>query len=96
MGFAGLLGSAMARRVRWQILAVAAAMIIFGVIVLGALVIFALDVPVALRVVEGPARLGIVKAIIKTGAVGLLFALAYFAAAAGAVRHARRSTPTPA
>lgn len=95
MGFAGLLGSAMARGIRWQIQTVAAGMTLFGVAVVGALVIFALDVPVALRVVEGPARLGIVKAIIKTGALGVLFALAYFVAAAGAVRHARRSASRP-
>ena len=91
MGFAGLLGSAVARGVRWQIVLVAAIVLTFAVLILGALAVFALDVPIALRTVQGPAHLGILKAIAKTVTLGLLFAAGYLVSAIAALRHARRT-----
>lgn len=95
MGFAGLLGSAVARGVRWQIILVAAIVLLFALLILGALVVFALDVPIALRTVQGPANLGIRKAIAKTTMLGLLFAAGYIVAAIVAFRHARRTARHP-
>ncbi len=91
MGFAGLLASSVARGIRWQMRAVSAAVLLWTAFILGALVLFLLDVPVALGAVEGPARLGIVKAIIKTIMLGSLFSATYIIAAVGALRRAART-----
>lgn len=87
MGFAGMLGSAVARGIRWQVVLVACALLVWAVLLLGALTIFALDIPVALAAVQrGVARMGILKAIAKTLFLGTLFAVAYVVAAIGALR----------
>ena len=87
MGFAGLLGSAVARGVRWQIVTTAWVLIVWTVLLLASLTLFALDIPVALAAVQrGTARLGILKAIAKTLFLGGLFAVAYLVAAIGALR----------
>lgn len=90
MGFAGLLASAVARGIRWQVVAVAVVVLSFGTWVLAAFVVFLLDVPIALRAVQGVARLGIMKAIAKTSMLAVLFSTVYFVAAIGALRYARR------
>jgi hypothetical protein len=87
MGFAGLLGSAISRGIRWQVIVTSWLMILFALMILSALVIFLLDVPIALRAVSGPARLGIFKAIAKTGLIGLLFPTGFLVAAVGALRY---------
>jgi len=89
MGFAGLLGSAIARGIRWQIIAVSSVVLLFAVLVLLASLVFLLDVPVALGAVGGGvARLGILKAIAKTGLLGSLFFVAYVVAGVRALRYA--------
>lgn len=88
MGFAGLLGSAFARGKRWQIIATGWIVLFFALLIVGALLLFILDVPIALRVVQGPARLGILKATAKTVMLGVLFSTAYFIASIGALRYA--------
>jgi len=90
MGFAGLLGSAVARGIRWQIIAVAGVVLAFALWILAASVIFLLDIPVALRAVQGVARMGLMKAIAKTGLLATLFSIAYLVAGIGALRYARR------
>src|SRR3954471_18615658 len=62
MGFAGLLGSAMARGIRWQIITISTFVLLFALLILGGLVLFLLDVPLALGSVQGVAHLGILKA----------------------------------
>ena len=90
MGFAGLLASAVARGIRWQVVAVAVAALLFGTWVVAAFVVFLLDVPIAMRAVQGVARLGIMKAIAKTSMLAVLFSTVYFVAAISALRFARR------
>jgi hypothetical protein len=91
IGFAGLLGSAVARGIRWQVITVSTVALIFSLMIAAALIIFLLDVPIAVRAVAGPARLGIAKAIAKTGMLGVLFFVTFFVAAIGALRHASRA-----
>ena len=86
MGFAGLVASAMARGIRWQLVAVGSLMLLWAVLVIGALVIFLLDIPVALRAVQGPARLGILKAIVKTALLGVVFTTVYVIGGIAALR----------
>ena len=90
VGLAGMLGSAAARGVRWQVIATGIALLFFALWILAASVIFLLDVPVALRAVQGAARLGIMKAIAKTGMMGGLFFLAYTVIGIAALRFATR------
>ncbi len=90
IGFAGLLGSAVARGIRWQIITVAATVLFFAAWILAASILFLLDVPMALRAVQGVAHLGILKAIAKTGLLATLFLIAYSVAGIGALRFARR------
>jgi hypothetical protein len=90
MGFAGLLASAVARSIRWQVIAVAVAVLLFGIWLLAAFVVFLLDIPVALQAVQGVARLGILKAIAKTCMLAALFSTVYFVASISALRYSRR------
>ena len=90
IGFAGVLAASIARGVRWQTVATAVTILMFALLIIGALVIFLLDVPVALQSVQGVALLGIKKAIAKNVLFGLLFFAAYFWAGVAALRHALR------
>jgi hypothetical protein len=92
MGFAGLLGSAAARGVRWQLITVGVIVLAWGVMVVAALIIFFLDVPIALQAVQGPAHLGIMKATAKTVMLGLLFSTVYFVTGIAALRRSRLSS----
>lgn len=89
MGFAGLLGSAVARGIRWQIVVVATLLLIWTACILASLALFLLDVPIALRSVSGVAHIGIVKATTKTLFLGTLFSTAYLVAGLGALRQLR-------
>lgn len=89
MGFAGLLGSAVARGIRWQTIVVGTLLLIWTVCILSSLALFLLDIPIALGSVSGIARIGIIKAITKTLFLGTLFSAAYVVAGIGALRHAR-------
>lgn len=89
MGFAGLLGSAVARGIRWQIRLVSIVILVWAVCVLGSLLLFLLDVPIAIGAVSGLARVGLMKAIVKTLFLGTIFSIAYVVAGVGALRHSR-------
>jgi hypothetical protein len=89
MGFAGMLASAVARGIRWQILVVAWLMLLVAIFILSASIIFFLDVPVALRAVTGIARLGILKATAKTTLLGFLFFVAFAVGGIAALRYNR-------
>ena len=91
LGFAGLLGAAVARGIGWQIKVVSVALLVWMACILTALALFLLDIPIALGAVSGIARVGIVKAIVKTLFLGSLFSVAYLVAAVGALRWARTS-----
>jgi hypothetical protein len=90
LGFAGVLAAAIARGAHWQIVATAVTIILFSLIYVAALVVFLLDVPIALRTVQGVALLGIKKAITKNVFFGVLFSVAYLWAGIAALRHAAR------
>ena len=89
MGFAAMLAAGSARRIRWQLTGMGVVLSALGVVLVGALLLFLLVVPVALVAVEGPGRLGVMKAIARTLMLGVLFSGAYLAAGIGALRHAR-------
>ena len=89
MGFAAMLGSALARGVRWQLMGMGLLLVGLALVLVGALVVFLLVVPVALGAVEGPARVGIVKAIVRTLFLGVVFSVGYAAAGIGALRSSR-------
>lgn len=90
MGFAGLLAAALARGIRWQLITMGIVLLLFAAVLVAGLVIFALDVPIALQSVQGIAHLGIVRATAKTGMLGVLFGVGYAAAGVAALRHAKR------
>ena len=90
MGFAGLLGSAVARGVRWQSLVVGWVLVVFGAALLLAYLTFLLDIPLALRAAgENPTvRLGLGKAIAKTSLIALVFAGSYVGFGVATLRYA--------
>jgi hypothetical protein len=64
--------------------------------VLGSLVLFLTDVPIAIRATQGVARLGIQKLITKTLILGLLFGASYIVMGVLALKQARGSSSTEA
>jgi hypothetical protein len=88
MGLAGVLAAALGRGSKWQVIVAASLVLFFAALIIVALVIFLLDVPLALRTVDGVAQLGIKKAIAKNLSLGLLFSVAYIVAGVAALRHA--------
>ena len=90
MGFAGLLGSALARGRKGMVVGLGWGLGLFGVMVITALLLFLLDVPIALRAAPNETvLLGLKKAIAKTTMLGVGFSVGYLVAAVGAVRHIR-------
>ena len=79
MGFAGLLGSAVARGIRWQSLVVSWVLVVFGGALVLGFVTFLLDIPLAVRAgADNPTvRLGLKKAIVKTTLIAIVFAGSY-------------------
>lgn len=93
IGFGCVLASALARGSRRVLRTVAIVLGLIGLAVLCTLVLFYLDVPLALRASgETPAALGVKKAIVKTSALGLGFAAVYLTGSALAWRHGRWAT----
>ena len=90
MGFAALLASGLARGREWLVRLMGWWLVLFGVVVLAALVVFLTDVPIALRAVTGDAALGIKKAIAKTTMLGVVFSVAYVVSGASALRYLGR------
>jgi hypothetical protein len=88
MGVAGMLASALARGTRTQVTVLSIVVIVFGVSIIAALLVFLLNVPLALNAVQGPAHRGIVKAIAKTCLLGVLFSAGYLVAGFATLRHA--------
>ncbi len=90
IGFAALLGSFLARGVRWGVLVMSVWLLVLGVIVLGAYALFLTDVPMALQATSGAAALSLKKAIARTTVMGPGFGIAYIAAAISSLRHLSR------
>jgi hypothetical protein len=86
MGMAGLLASGVASGRRWVVMSTGIGMLLLALFILAASIIFALDVPLAMRAVEGVARIGIMKAIAKSAVTGGLFLLVYVVGGVSAMR----------
>lgn len=91
IGFAALLGSFLARGVRWGIMTMSIVLLVLGLAVLAAYALFLLDVPLALRAATSPAALTLKKAIFRTTVMGPGFGIAYVVGAVMALRHLSRS-----
>ena len=87
LGLAALLGSMMARGRRIGVQVVAWLMLSLGLWVLAALLVFALDIPMALSVVSPEVAVGLKKAIVKTLMLGVVFSAGHVIAAVAALRH---------
>ena len=91
IGLASLFASVLARGSKWGIRIVAGLLLALAAWILAALAIFALDVPMALRVVSPEVAIGLKKAIAKTALLGIVFSAGYSIAAIAALRHAKRA-----
>ncbi len=89
IGFAGLLGAGLALGSRRLLVAVAVVLGMWSVFLAAAYLLFLTDVPMALGSVEGPAALGVKKAIVKTSLLGVTFTVASAVGAYAAIRHLR-------
>ena len=90
IGLAGLLGSALARGKRRQVIAISVVLVLFALVLGGLLLVFVTDVPLAMRAVQGDVLIGVRRAVVKTLLFGVLFSGSYFIAAIGALRAIRR------
>jgi hypothetical protein len=90
IGFAGILASELARGRRTGIIVASVATLLLAFAILGGLILYSLDAPVALSSVQGVAHLGVSKAIAKTLTMGILFLIAFSVAGIAGLRHALR------
>lgn len=90
IGIAGLYGSLLARRQRRPLLAASIVITLFGALIIVLLVLFVLDIPLALDTAQGPQALAVKKVIAKTLLLGIGFCLIYLAAGIAGLRAARR------
>ena len=90
IGLASLLAPAMAQGKRRVLAVLSVVFLALGLLVLGSLVLFSLDIPLALRAAQGPVAIGIKKAIAKTVMLGVGFALLYLSAGWAAFRQWRQ------
>jgi hypothetical protein len=91
MGFAAVLGSVLARGRRGGVIVMGMVLLLLGLLVLGLLVVFASDIPLALRAAAGsPASYAIKRGIARTLVLGGGFGVGYFAAAILSFRHLKK------
>ncbi len=88
IGMTILLASFLARAKREGVIAMGVAFLCLFLVVGAVMVLFALDVPLALRSPAGPALTAIKKAIVRTGIMGGSYEIAYLAALILAFRYA--------
>ena len=86
IGAAGILAFAASHGIRWLLWVVGVLMAVAAVVVAAVLLLFLTDVPLAWNASAGAARVGIVKASVKTGALALLFGSVYAVAAVWSIR----------
>jgi hypothetical protein len=88
MGLAAMLASMVALGHRWRGRIVAIVIMLFGLALLTAYVVFYLmNVPVALELTPPAVVVGLKKAIVKTSVLAAAFSLSYIAAGIMALRH---------
>ena len=89
LGLALLLGSGVARGARWWVRTVGVVLLALGLVVAAGLVLYALNIPLALTSVAGDAlaSLGIKRAIVKALGQGVLYAGVFVVLGISALRH---------
>ena len=89
LGLTLLLGSGVARGARWWVRAVGVLLLLMGLAVATGLVLYALNIPLALTSVAGDplASLGIKRAIVKALGQGVLYAVVFVVLGISALRH---------
>ena len=92
MGLAGLLASALARGRRVAVLLLGWFLVALALSLFSVYIVFLSDVPIALATVQGEVRLGIIKAVVKTSWLGLVFGLTYLVGGIGALRYVRNAS----
>ena len=90
IGIAGLHGSLLARHLRRPLMWASIVITLIGALLIVLLVLFGLDIPLALDTAQGPQSLAVKKVIAKTLLLGVGFCLLYLAAGIAGLRAARR------
>lgn len=88
IGLTVMLASFLSRAKREGVLAMGVVFVVMFLAVGFVLVLFALDIPLALRAPVGPALTAIKKAMVRTAIMGISYEIAYFAAAMVSFRYA--------
>lgn len=90
LGLGLLLGAGVARGVRWWTRIVAVLYVLLALLVIGGLVLYATNLPLALRSVVDPlARSGLKRAIAKALVQGVMYGSVFMILGVGALRHSR-------
>ena len=89
IGLAAVWVSAAGSGRRWLLVLIGVALLVAAACVLAFLVLFALDIPAAVRATQGVARLGIEKLVAKTLIMGSLFGASYIVMGVLSLRQAR-------
>ena len=89
LGLTLLLGSGVARGTRWWVRTVGIVFLLMGLVVAAGLVLYALNIPLALSSVADNelASLGIKRAVVKALGQGVLYAVAFVVLGISALRH---------
>lgn len=91
MGFAAMLGSALALGSRWRIRTLAGVMLLMSLVFVGVYVaLYLLNVPLVLQMTPSEVAIGVKKAIVKTSINALAFTGAYFLASVVALHSVRK------
>lgn len=90
LGLTLLLGAGVARGVRWWTRTVAIVFLLFAVWVLAGYVLYALNIPLALRSVADPVALsGLKRAMAKTTGQAIVYCVVFFTLGLSGLRHSR-------
>ena len=78
---------------KWMLVSVGWGLVVAAALLLGALLLFLTDVPLAIRATQSVARTGIEKLVARTLFMGVLFGASYVVMAVMALRQARAKSP---
>ena len=88
LGLGLLLGSSVARGKRWVLRGVSAVLVLLGISIVGAALLYATEVPLALRAMQDPTlALAMKKAVLKTSVQLLMYPVLFFWLAMTGWRH---------
>jgi hypothetical protein len=90
LGLGLLLGAGVARGVKWWTRIAAVLFLVLALLVIGGLVLYATNIPLALRSVSDPLALsGLKRAIVKALVQGIMYGLVFSVLGISALRHSR-------